>query len=189
MIFAKLIRRYFRQCLSISGLWTITELDMRSEEALQLEAERNIPELLRRFTMQKHVLHNIVPDCYLAALALAMVTAGGSVPAASELRGTYIALGTGSTAPAAGNTQLATEYFRSNIDAQSSSAGVAKNGMLLTTAEGNGSTIAELGLFAGNASASANSGLLASRLLVTPTIAKTVAKSVYFEVTHTFADA
>ena len=148
-----------------------------------------IQRLHELFAINTYEVTNIVPDVYLEALAANMVTAGGSLAAADELRVTYMAVGTGAGAEAAGDTTLGTEVFRDTVDSQGDSAKVAYNTLFIGLSEANGNTLAEVGCFAGAASAAADSGTLASRTLLAPTIAKTVTKTVTVEVRHTFADA
>lgn len=90
---------------------------------------------------------------------------------ADRLRGadtgriTYCAIGTGTTAPALGNTQLVSESFRKLISVSSSSANVTTFETFLNESEGNG-TISEAGLFGNLATNTANSGTLFCRTLV-----------------------
>jgi len=78
---------------------------------------------------------------------------------------TYCALGTGSTAPVAGNTTLGTEIFRKLVSVKSVSANVATFQTFFTSSEGNG-TLGEAGLFGDAATASSGTGTLFSRLLI-----------------------
>lgn len=76
----------------------------------------------------------------------------------------YTALGTGTTAPAAGDTQLQTESYRKTTASYTNSTNTAYITAFYTAAECNG-TYYEAGLFS-NGTASANSGVLVSRVLL-----------------------
>lgn len=78
---------------------------------------------------------------------------------------TYCALGTGSTAPVAGNTTLGTELFRKLVSVKSVSTNIATFQTFFTSSEGNG-TLGEAGLFGDDATASSGTGTLFSRLLI-----------------------
>ncbi len=76
----------------------------------------------------------------------------------------YTALGTGTNAPAAGDTQLQTETYRRTTASYTNSANTAYITAFYTATECNG-TYYEAALFS-NATASANSGVLVSRVLL-----------------------
>lgn len=92
---------------------------------------------------------------------------------------THIAIGTGSTAVAAGNTALVAEVDRNAIGSQTSSGAVWTLKAFFTKAEANGSTIAEAGLFD-----AAAAGTLIARTVLASTVAKDATKSL--TVTWTF---
>jgi hypothetical protein len=81
---------------------------------------------------------------------------------------TYCALGTGATAPAAGDIKLQTEIFRKLVSVRTSSANVATIETFFTIAEGNGS-LKEAGLFGDDASATVDSGTLFSHIAINRT--------------------
>lgn len=76
-----------------------------------------------------------------------------------------MAVGSGTVAPVAGDTGLGTETFRKAIDRRIGETKKITFQILLTSADANGTTIAEAGLFA--------QSLMYARALVSPTIAKT----------------
>lgn len=78
---------------------------------------------------------------------------------------TYHALGTGSTAPALGDTTLETEIFRKLISVRDEINNASRFQTFFTTSEGNGS-LRELGLFGDAASGTANTGTLFARLAI-----------------------
>jgi hypothetical protein len=59
----------------------------------------------------------------------------------------YIALGTGVTVPADGNTALEAEVFRSAITRRNAAAAIARFKLFVADTEANGSTLSEAGLF------------------------------------------
>lgn len=103
-----------------------------------------------------------------------LVVTAGKESIADALRGnvannkgqiTYCAVGTGSTAPAVGNTILVTELYRKQISVRSASARVATFKTFFNQNEANG-TLAEAGLFGDLATNTANSGTLFCRTLI-----------------------
>lgn len=110
-------------------------------------------------------------------LADNMFVTAGKNSLADSLRGTtasnkgiitYCSLGTNSTAPALGNTQLGTEIFRKLVSVRTVSANVASFQTFFTTSEGNG-TLREAGLFGDDASGTANSGTLFCHVAISRT--------------------
>lgn len=106
-----------------------------------------------------------------------MVVTAGKSAIADALQGTtennkgiitYCAVGTGSTAPVEADTTLETELFRKLISVRSVTANAALFETFYTTSEANG-TLAEAGLFGDDASASADSGTLFARVLISRT--------------------
>lgn len=91
----------------------------------------------------------------------------------------YVAVGTGSTAPAATDTQLQTEVFRKALTSSSNGAAAGEGifTLYLSPQDVVGTAIAEVGWFAGSsASGTANSGVLIARGLYSHT--KTANESV-----------
>lgn len=78
---------------------------------------------------------------------------------------TYCGLGTGITAPVAGNTDLETELFRKLISTRSVVGNIATFQTFFTATEVVG-TLTEAGLFGDDASGTANSGTLFCRTLI-----------------------
>lgn len=81
---------------------------------------------------------------------------------------TYCALGTGTTAPALGDTQLETELVRKQISARSATNNQALFETFFNTSEGNG-TLKEAGLFGDDASETTDSGTLFCRVAINRT--------------------
>ncbi len=99
---------------------------------------------------------------------------------------TYIGVGTSSTSPSAGNTQLGTEVARKAILSRTNSAAVAAISTTFNAGDISPTTIEELGLFIGG-SASANTGTLLARVL--DSFAVTSLDSVFVDWRVTFSDA
>lgn len=80
----------------------------------------------------------------------------------------YVALGSGNTAPAGGQTALVSEQFRKAIASHSDGAspGQAASDGLISDAEANSFRCEEIGWFAGEgATAAPNSGIMVARVL------------------------
>lgn len=109
---------------------------------------------------QEVVVENLITDAGKALLAQALRD-GAALP---EI--TYVAVGSSSTAPAAGDTQLGTETFRKAVTSQAQGAGTNQTvtTAYIAPAEAVGQ-IEEVGWFAGSASGTANSGTLVARVL------------------------
>lgn len=81
---------------------------------------------------------------------------------------TYCAVGTSAVAPALADTTLGTEIFRKLVSVRSVSGNVATFQTFFTTSEANGS-LREAGLFGDDASSTANTGTLFSKLAINRT--------------------
>lgn len=126
-------------------------------------------------------------------MATATVTDAGINLLRDGLRGTatntailYVAVGTGSTAPAASDTQLVTEVFRKALtsSANGAAAGEGVFTLYLSPQDVVGTVIAEVGWFAGSsASGTANSGVLVARGLYSHTKTNQESINVAFDLT------
>src|SRR6266702_4894438 len=97
---------------------------------------------------------------------------------------TYVALGTDSTAPAVGNTQLGNETFRKSVTSYTNGAnGEILISMYLSPSDLVGGNIQEVGFFGNNATKTANSGTLLARGLYAHTHVGTV--SIQFQLDFT----
>ena len=121
--------------------------------------------------------HNLVVD---AGLDLLCSFLNAAAPAGI----THFAIGTASTAVVAGQTTLGTELLRDTVSERITASRTITVKYHLTSTSGNGSTLAEVGLF--NAS---SGGSMFARALLTPTIAKTSSIAVTFTWQITFAAA
>lgn len=106
-----------------------------------------------------------------------MFVTAGKESVADALRGTtannkgiitYCAVGTGTTAPALGDTDLQTELFRKLVSVRSVANNIATFQTYFTTSEANG-TLREAGLFGDDASGTADSGTLFCRAAINRT--------------------
>lgn len=119
---------------------------------------------------QEQIIENTV--CTVGKAAIANQLTAGS-PSPTPLRVNYVALGTGTNAPAAGDTTLQTETYRKVTASANNVSNVASITGFYTAAETSG-TFREAGLFIAG-TASANTGTLLSRVSVN--IAKTTAQT------------
>ena len=98
----------------------------------------------------------------------------------------YVAVGTGSTAPAATDTQLQAEVFRKALttDSNGAAAGEGLFTLYLSPQDANTVAIGEVGWFAGSgANGTANSGVLIARGLYSHTKVATESINVTFDLT------
>jgi len=109
------------------------------------------------------------------------LTAGS--PSPTSLRVNYVALGTGVTAPANGDTTLETEVYRNATASAANASNVATITGYYTATETSG-TYKEAGLFM-SGTASADTGTLLSRVAID--ITKTVAQTLTIETTLTIS--
>lgn len=107
-------------------------------------------------------VHNIVPTVARAAIANYLTHAS---PTPSTLYVNKGAVGTGTNAPANGDTTLQTETYRNNIASSVSSSNVAYLSMFLNASEAASSTLREAGLFIGG-SGTVDTGTLLSRVAI-----------------------
>jgi hypothetical protein len=99
---------------------------------------------------------------------------------------TYVALGTSSATPAAGDTQLGAEVFRKAVTSYTNgSTGVIVISIYLSPTDAVGISIQEVGFFGGNATKTANSGTLLAHGLYAHTHIGT--ESIQFPLTFTIS--
>lgn len=123
----------------------------------------------------------MVTDAALAAVA--KLIAGEM---ADALQITYVAVGTDDTPPTASDTKLGAELFRKPYTTQSRSTAVVDTILYLAPSEAVGH-IKEVGWFAGDATAAADSGLLVARTLYDHD--KTALESIQIDATDTIGSA
>lgn len=132
------------------------------------------------FTGKKRVFHyeNLIPTVGRTAIADHLTNAS---PSPSALRATYTALGSGTTAPANGDTTLQTETYRKAIASQTKSNNIAYMTAFYTAAEAV-ATHREAGVFLGG-SIAANSGTLFSRVAINITKGATETLTIDYSIT------
>lgn len=154
----------------------------KAVEAAVLKWTGHIRIIIRRAGVGSKVVEvdNLITDAGRALLALALRD-GAALPELS-----FMAWGTGATAPAAGDVLLDNEAGRKQVTSQV--AGTTPNKTVTTTyiAPGEGNiAIAELGWFAGPATDVEDTGTLVARVLWSHT--KTEEESIQVERTDTIA--
>lgn len=112
--------------------------------------------------------HNIVPTVGRAAIAANMTSVS---PTPANILVNYCGVGTGTNAPANGDTQLQTEIFRNAVASRTSASNIAYITGFFAATEGV-ATLKEAGLFIAG-TATANSGTLLSRVAINVTKSNT----------------
>lgn len=161
----------------ISGKYVITLADVSHPEAKRIETmiegyrdrgdnpaqmKRLIDVLNNQYAVSRTEVHNLIPTVgrtVLSARLAGTTTYSGTV--------NYVALGSGSTAAANGDTQLTTESYRNAIASATYASQIAYLTGFFTAAETSG-TYAEVGLFIDGTSTS-NTGQLFSHALASIT--------------------
>ncbi len=111
-------------------------------------------------------VHNLAVNTGLYSIAARL--SGVDIPANVKGTITYCAVGTGTDAPAAGDTDLQTEHTRKQVSVRSVTDGVAKFRTFFNTSEAN-AALKEAGLFGDDATSAADSGTLFCRLAINKT--------------------
>lgn len=183
------------QTIKMKGVYKITKAKLEISEHWRLHNEienlmknggnylplvKQLNEMCRTEVME---FENIIPTVGRTLLANNLTATSPT----NNPRINYTALGTGTTTPANGNTQLATETYRKQVSSETNADNVAYVTAFYTATEVTG-TFYEHGLFC-NGSASANSGVLFSRVLLNaPTgITKSATESLTIDYTITLS--
>lgn len=117
------------------------------------------------FGLRQAETDNLVPN--VLKYSLATLISGTSVTPSFKVN--YLALGTGSTAPAANDTQLQTETLRGIIEQRQAINNVAYLSTYFGSAQVAGNTYLEAGMFV-DGSAGANTGYLLSHVAINQAI-------------------
>jgi len=128
----------------------------------------------------RNVYENLIPDIGLAQMGKALVA---SLAAKAEIEINKTSLGSGTTAPAVGDTTLETEVFRKDIFSRSSSS----TQIFLTAAYSAGEatgTHKEAGLHI-NGTATVDTGILFSRVAIDEVVTATDTLTVDYTITLT----
>lgn len=152
--------------LTATGTWRFVKHDAASGRVLSDRVYKNVVPTVARTALAKQLTGTATYNCEVS----------------------YVAIGTGGGTPAASDTQLTTELTRKSVASISSSSNVLTVTGFFNEGEGNG-TLTEAALFGdGNAStatASANSGILYSRVAISET--KTSSETLSLTWTLTFS--
>lgn len=161
--------------------WYERRLDRK--DPLLLKA---IPEIVRNLKKPERYgavvsrYHNLVPN--VLRYSLATLISGTTVT--PTFKANYLALGSGSTSPANGDTDLETETLRGTFTNRSALNNVATLDKFFDTSEVGGNSYNEAGVFV-DGSASADSGYLLSRVGISETMGanETLTVNVTFTIT------
>lgn len=164
-----------KETTALKGVYTVTRAKLVTPEHFALNdaivKERNEGRPFKHLIEQLHklcetrveVVENLIPTVGRTMIANNLTDASPD----NVMRANYIALGTGGTAPANANTQLGTEVYRNAVASETNANNVAYVTGFFSATETTG-TYAEAGIFC-NGTASANTGVLLSRVLITVT--------------------
>jgi hypothetical protein len=159
--------------MSLKGVYTFIKAKLETPEHFALQAEivrnRNAGKEYRHLIDKLHslcqteriVVNNLIPTVGRAAIASHL---GNVSPSPSVLYPNYVALGTGTNAPANSDTTLQTETYRKLVASRTSASNVAYITGFFATTDTTG-TFRECGLFI-DGTASANTGTLLSRVTI-----------------------
>jgi hypothetical protein len=125
--------------------------------------------------------HNLFVDAGLNSVMSRL--AGTDIPANTKGVITYCAVGTGTNAPAAGNTQLQTEIERKQIAVRTPGTKSAQFRAYFNTSEAVGA-LKEIGLFGDDADGTTNSGTLFARAAIDKTKTDSESLTVDWDITN-----
>ena len=152
------------QSVQAVGVWTFEIRDSKTKKLKKRE-----------------VVKNIVPT--VARTAMARQLAGNN---STEMQGTYVALGTGTTTPTNGDTTLETETYRKALSSGINSNNIASLTGFFTAAEVSG-TFREAAIFGdgadSTASGSADTGIMYSRVAINITKSATETLTITWQLT------
>lgn len=183
------------QKVSLKGIYKITKAKLETAEQWALHNKivdfikqgKDVMDMVRKLNSICKVeileFENIIPTVGRTLLANNLTTNSPT----NDPYINYTALGTGSTAVANSDTQLATESYRKATASATNSSNVGYVAAFYTASECNG-TYKEAGLFC-NASGTVNSGVLFSRVLLNaPTgIVKSITETLTIDYTITIS--
>jgi len=129
--------------LKLTGIWTFTIKDAKTGEVKRVEKYKNIIPTVGR-TMIANNLTDTSPD--------------------NTMLVSHVALGSGTNVPANGDTTLQTETYRNSVASRTNASNVAYVSGFFSATETSG-TYREAAVFS-NGTASANSGVLLSRVAI-----------------------
>lgn len=147
-------------------------------QKLMAEAQVLIEKLNRICKVDVFVYENLIPTAGRAAIANWLTQAS---PSPASMRLNYTALGTGTNTPANGDTTLQTETYRKAIASATNADNIAYCTAFYTAVETSG-TFREAGIFM-NATGTANSGVLFSRVAINVTKTTSVTLTIDYTIT------
>lgn len=180
-----------QETCGMKGIYTITTADVSSLEAARIQTmiegyrergndpkqmKRLIDVLNTRYLVSRQVVHNLLPTVGRSAIAQRLANTTTYTNIVNK-----VALGSGTTAPANADTTLATEVYRNNAASLTYSSNIAYITGFFTAAETSG-TYGEAGLFI-DGTATANTGQLLSRALISVTKTATQTLTVDWQIT------
>lgn len=174
----------------MKGVYTFTKAIIETPAQFELDARiraeremgKNVAELVRQLNSmcrtEVTVVENIIPTVGRAAIANALTDA---TPSPASLLISHMALGSGTNAPANGDTTLQTEVYRNAIASLTNSSNLAYATGFYSTTETSG-TYREVGLFIAG-SGTANTGTLLSRSAINITKSATETLTIDYTIT------
>lgn len=176
----------------LKGVYTITIAQLQTKAQKDLDKKirryrsmgRDVSQLVRLLNKscktRKIVVENIIPTAGRTAIAQHLTNAS---PSPSTLLVNYFGLGSGTTAPANGDTTLETEVFRNAVASRTNANNIAYITGFFASTDTSG-TYREVGLFI-NGTGTANTGTLLSRVAVN--ITKTSVQTLTVDYTITIS--
>lgn len=176
----------------MKGVYTFTRAFLETKAQRDLDAKirkyremgRDVTDMVRMLNSicrtEKFVVENLLPTVGRTAIAQHLTNVS---PTPSALVVNYVALGSGTNAPANGDTTLQTEVFRNAVASRTNSSNIGYITGFYASTDTNG-TYREVGLFI-NGTASANTGTLFSRVAVN--ITKTSVQTLTVDYTITIS--
>ena len=156
---------------------------MISQLGIYLNVQVDVLEAKTGRILRREKTHNKVPQ--VGRHIVRDLLARGVPGTGDGFAPTHMAVGTGSAAPADGDTKLGTEVYRARLDTRQGSTNKVTFQLFIDTSSANGNTIAEAGLFD---SSLTDAGSMLNRFTFTP-IAKTASVEVVLTVEITIASS
>lgn len=183
--------------LKLKGVYKFTRANIDFNDPVQAALHKEIERAQEFKKPYMHLVRKLNEICKVDIFEFSnIITTVGKTMIANNLTAVsptnpmlmnYTSLGTGSTAVAAGDTQLQTEVFRKQTASYTNSANIAYATAFYTATETTG-TYYEAGIFS-NGTASANTGVLVSHVLLNPAagITKSSAQTLTIDYTITIS--
>lgn len=178
---------------TLKGVYTFTKAFLEKPEHFALDARIKklkdsgaefmhlVRELNTMCRTEKFVIENIIPTVGRTMIANNLTNASPT----NVMKITHCALGTSSTAVANADVQLGTETYRNAIASITNATNIGYATGFFTAVEVTG-TFAECGIFS-NGTGTANSGILLSHVLLSPSVVKTSTETLTLDWTLTIS--